>query len=300
MNIEEKIRETASKIATLESEKQQAEQAQQSEKAASLGHEIERNYTELKNLQAEAEVYSSYDGVKGEPEAQETENVALDSTYRVVRTRGGNPLNKRSSIYDVADRMGTNETVTKVTTSVELDSTSKKMFENGVSTKDDLLREQMPVETLSKLQKDFERQHKQEEQERQRQADSLSAFVGGGVGVSGELEAPKESFTGSFSHGSTYEPEPEAAQSAEIDGKEYRFMEDGDRVNGEVVGIVEDENGSAFYAVEAVGYDWETEHVLVPVPEDEAEMHRVGEKIRANMQENEVSTRADHEQELSM
>lgn len=91
------------------------------------------------------------------------------------------------------------------------------------------------------------------------------------------------------------EAKQEAGQGIEIDGQHFREMEAGNRVNGEIVDTVEID-GSKFYAVEAVTHNRETDRVLVPANENE---HKVGDRISATMQADQVSTRQPEAHDLT-
>ncbi|EAQ6244203.1 hypothetical protein B1S15_24430 [Salmonella enterica] len=308
MELQEQIDKEREKLAKLDSEKAQAEQQGDQDKAAELSSQMHRTRAELHGLEAQADLLASYQG-EGQHEPEEREEMEVSSTSRTVYQRGGRPTTFRSSIYDVADRMGMNATTTTVTTSVELDSTQRGMVSAGVTTLDDLAKNQQQSSSLDKMHRDFDRQHQAEEKEREREAEKLTQFVRGGTAERGQVQQGDRrqeqdaDLSGSFGPASDYKPEPqpaaqvqqpqqeqEAAQGVEIDGQHFRHMEDGDRVKGEIVNTVEMEDGSKFYAVEATGADWETDRVLVPVTEQE---HEIGDRIRATMQADEVNTRED-------
>lgn len=297
MELQEQIDKEREKLAKLDSEKAQAEQQGDQDKAAELSSQMHRTRAELHALEAQADLLASYQG-EGQHEPEEREEMEVSSTSRRVYQRGGRPTTFRSSIYDVADRMGMNATTTTVKTSVELDSTQRGMVSAGVTTLDDLAKNQQQSSSLDKMRRDFDRQHQAEEKEREREAERLSQFVRGGTAERGQVQQSDRhreqaaDLSGSFGPASDYKPEPqqEAAQGVEIDGQHFRHMEDGDRVRGEIVNTVEMEDGSKFYAVEATGADWETDRVLVPATEQE---HEIGDRIRATMQADEVNTRED-------
>lgn len=297
MELQEQIDKEREKLAKLDSEKAQAEQQGDQDKAAELSSQMHRTRAELHALEAQADLLASYQG-EGQHEPEEREEMEVSSTSRTVYQRGGRPTTFRSSIYDVADRMGMNATITTVKTSVELDSTQRGMVSAGVTTLDDLAKNQQQSSSLDKMRRDFDRQHQAEEKEREREAEKLSQFVRGGTAERGQVQQSDRhreqaaDLSGSFGPASDYKPEPqqEAAQGVEIDGQHFRYMEDGDRVRGEIVNTVEMEDGSKFYAVEATGPDWETDRVLVPATEQE---HEIGDRIRATMQADEVNTRED-------
>lgn len=313
MELQEQIDKEREKLAKLDSEKAQAEQQGDQDKAAELSSQIHRTRAELHGLEAQADLLASYQG-EGQHEPEEREEMEVSSTSRTVYQRGGRPTTFRSSIYDVADRMGMNATTTTVKTSVELDSTQRGMVSAGVTTLDDLAKNQQQSSSLDKMRRDFDRQHQSEEKERELAAEKLSQFVRGGTAERGQVQQSDRhqeqdaELSGSFGPARDYKPEPqpeqekaathnqtpqaeqEAAQGVEIDGQHFRHMEDGDRVRGEIVNTVEMEDGSKFYAVEATGADWETDRVLVPATEQE---HEIGDRIRATMQADEVNTRED-------
>ncbi|MDM1708932.1 hypothetical protein [Thiopseudomonas alkaliphila] len=309
MELQEQIDKEREKLAKLDSEKAQAEQQGDQDKAAELSSQMHRTRAELHGLEAQADLLASYQG-EGQHEPEEREEMEVSSTSRTVYQRGGRPTTFRSSIYDVADRMGMNATTTTVKTSVELDSTQRGMVSAGVTTLDDLAKNQQQSSSLDKMYRDFDRQHQAEEKEREREAEKLSQFVRGGTAERGQVQQSDRhqeqaaDLSGSFGPASDYKPGPqqeqaatqaqqpqqEAAQGVEIDGQHFRHMEDGDRVRGEIVNTVEMEDGSKFYAVEATGADWETDRVLVPATEQE---HEIGDRIRATMQADEVNTRED-------
>jgi hypothetical protein len=308
MELQEQISKEREKLAKLDAEKAQAEQQGDQAKVAELAEQVHRTHADIKALEAQADLLATYSGEEGhEPEAKEEMEVSSNS--RTVYQRGGRATTFRSSIYDVADRMGMNATVTKTSVSVELDSTQRGMVSAGVTTLDDLAKNQQQSSSLDKMRRDFDRQHQAEEKEREQAAEKLSQFVRGGTAERGQVQQSDRhqeqdaELSGSFGPASDYKPEPqpaaqvqqpqqeqEAAQGVEIDGQHFRHMEDGDRVKGEIVNTVEMEDGSKFYAVEATGADWETDRVLVPVTEQE---HEIGDRIRATMQADEVNTRED-------
>lgn len=311
MELQEQISKEREKLAKLDAEKAQAEQQGDQAKVAELAEQVHRTHADIKALEAQADLLATYSGEEGhEPEAKEEMEVSSNS--RTVYQRGGRATTFRSSIYDVADRMGMNATVTKTSVSVELDSTQRGMVSAGVTTLDDLAKNQQQSSSLDKMRRDFDRQHQSEEKEREQAAEKLSQFVRGGTAERGQVQQSDRhqdaELSGSFGPARDYKPEPqpeqekaathnqtpqaeqEAAQGVEIDGQQYRHMEDGDRVRGEIVNTVEMEDGSKFYAVEATGPDWETDRVLVPVTEQE---HEIGDRIRATMQADEVNTRED-------
>lgn len=307
MELQEQIDKEREKLAKLDSEKAQAEQQGDQDKAAELSSQMHRTRAELHGLEAQADLLASYQG-EGQHEPEEREEMEVSSTSRTVYQRGGRPTTFRSSIYDVADRMGMNATTTTVKTSVELDSTQRGMVSAGVTTLDDLAKNQQQSSSLDKMHRDFDRQHQAEEKECEREAENLSQFVRGGTAERGQVQQSDRhqeqaaDLSGSFGPASDYKPEPqqaatqaqqpqqEAAQGVEIDGQHFRHMEDGDRVRGEIVNTVEMEDGSKFYAVEAIGADWEAARVLVPATEQE---HEIGDRIRATKQADEVNTRED-------
>lgn len=308
MELQEQIDKEREKLAKLDSEKAQAEQQGDQDKAAELSSQMHRTRAELHGLEAQADLLASYQG-EGQHEPEEREEMEVSSNNRTVYQRGGRPTTFRSSIYDVADRMGMNATTTTTKVSVELDSTQRGMVSAGVTTLDDLAKNQQQSSSLDKMHRDFDRQHQAEEKEREREAEKLTQFVRGGTAERGQVQQGDRrqeqdaDLSGSFGPASDYKPEPqpaaqvqqpqqeqEAAQGVEIDGQHFRHMEDGDRVKGEIVNTVEMEDGSKFYAVEATGADWETDRVLVPVTEQE---HEIGDRIRATMQADEVNTRED-------
>jgi len=293
MELQEQIDKEREKLAKLDSEKAQAEQQGDQDKAAELSSQIHRTRAELHGLEAQADLLAQGEG---QHETEEREEVEVSSTSRTVYQRGGRPTTFRSSIYDIADRMGMNATTTTTKVSVELDSTQRGMVAAGVTTLDELAKNQPQSSSLDKLHRDMEQQQKQQEAERQKAADELTAFVRGGTAERGQVQqsdrSQEQDAAGSFGPASDYKPEQEqekAAQGVEIDGQHFRHMEDGDRIKGEIVNTVEMEDGSKFYAVEATGADWETDRVLVPV----TEQHEIGDRIRATMQAAEVSTRED-------
>ncbi|MGO3452435.1 MAG: hypothetical protein ACTIM4_14265 [Marinomonas sp.] len=96
------------KLAKLDSEKAQAEQQGDQDKAAELSSQMHRTRAELHGLEAQADLLASYQG-EGQHEPEEREEMEVSSTSRTVYQRGGRPTTFRSSIYDVADRMGMNE-----------------------------------------------------------------------------------------------------------------------------------------------------------------------------------------------
>ncbi|WP_172119022.1 hypothetical protein [Halomonas hibernica] len=310
MELQEQIDKEREKIEQLEAEKSRAENAGEKDKAADLDTQVHRAYADKKALEAQREVLASYEG-EGNYERAETESMEVDRTSRTVRQRGGRPLNRRSSVYDLAARTGVNSTTTTVSTSVELDSTQREMVSSGVSTLDGLAKNQQQSSSLDKMYRDFDKQHDSEAKERERESEKLSQFVSSGTAERGQVQqgerqqAKDADLSGSFGPASDYKPQQEKAatqeqqtqqqetgQGAEIDGQHFREIEDGDRVKGEIVNIVEMEDGSKFYAVEAVGQDYETDRVLVPVDENEHE-HEVGDRISSTMQRDEVNTRQD-------
>jgi hypothetical protein len=313
MELQEQISKEREKLAKLDAEKAQAEQQGDQAKVAELAEQVHRTHADIKALEAQADLLATYSGEEGhEPEAKEEMEVSSNS--RTVYQRGGRATTFRSSIYDVADRMGMNATVTKTSVSVELDSTQRGMVSAGVTTLDDLAKNQQQSSSLDKMRRDFDRQHQSEEKEREQAAEKLSQFVRGGTAERGQVQQSDRhqeqdaELSGSFGPARDYKPEPqpeqekaathnqtpqaeqEAAQGVEIDGQHFRHIEDGDRVRGEIVNTVEMEDGSKFYAVEATGPDWETDRVLVPATEQE---HEIGDRIRATMQADEVNTRED-------
>lgn len=313
MELQEQISKEREKLAKLDAEKAQAEQQGDQAKVAELAEQVHRTHADIKALEAQADLLATYSGEEGhEPEAKEEMEVSSNS--RTVYQRGGRATTFRSNIYDVADRMGMNATVTKTSVSVELDSTQRGMVSAGVTTLDDLAKNQQQSSSLDKMRRDFDRQHQGEEKEREREAEKLSQFVRGGTAERGQVQQSDRrqeqdaELSGSFGPARDYKPEPqpeqekaathnqtpqaeqEAVQGVEIDGQHFRHIEDGDRVRGEIVNTVEMEDGSKFYAVEATGPDWETDRVLVPASEQE---HEIGDRIRATMQADEVNTRED-------
>lgn len=76
-----------------------------------------------------------------------------------------------------------------------------------------------------------------------------------------------------------------------VENGTYRFMEEGERIQGEIVGETEIEN-SNYLAVHALDRDRETDHVLMPSDDRE---HNKGDQIRAEL-ENGQSHTVDYSQ----
>lgn len=162
MELQEQISKEREKLAKLDAEKAQAEQQGDQAKVAELAEQVHRTHADIKALEAQADLLATYSGEEGhEPEAKEEMEVSSNS--RTVYQRGGRATTFRSSIYDVADRMGMNATVTKTSVSVELDSTQRGMVSAGVTTLDDLAKNQQQSSSLDKMRRDFDRQHQGEE-----------------------------------------------------------------------------------------------------------------------------------------
>lgn len=333
MELQNQLNKERDNLERLEREKAEAEQQGNQAKAAELSQEANQSREYIKTLEQQKEILEEFQPEHGEPEqtgmipeSEQCQELNISDTMKQGDTeltgvvtgqrssttyqRGGRPTTFRSSIYDVADRMGYNKTTTTTTTSVYVDEQSKDMLEKGVKKVEDLAKAPLERDPLTKLHRDMEQQQKQQEAERKKAADELTAFVRGGTAERGQVH-------GSFGPASDYKPEPqpeqekaathnqtpqaeqEAAQGVEIDGQQFRHfrhMEDGDRVRGEIVNTVEIEDGSKFYAVEATGPDWETDRVLVPATEQE---HEIGDRIRATMQADEVNTRREDANELT-
>ncbi|EIT5909635.1 hypothetical protein L2K75_004572 [Salmonella enterica] len=321
MELQNQLNKERDNLERLERERTEAEQQGNQAKAAELSQEANQTREYIKTLEQQKEILEEFQPEHGGPEqsgmipeSEQRQELNISDTMKQGDTeltgvvtgqrssatyqRGGRPTTFRSSIYDVADRMGYNKTTTTTTTSVYVDEQSKDMLEKGVKKVEDLAKAPLERDPLTKLHRDMEQQQKQQEAERQKAADELTAFVRSGTAERGQVQQSDRhqeqaaDLSGSFGPASDYKPEPqqEAAQGVEIDGQHFRHMEDGDRVRGEIVNTVEMEDGSKFYAVEATGADWETDRVLVPATEQE---HEIGDRIRATMQADEVNTRED-------
>lgn len=337
MELQNQLNKERDNLERLERERTEAEQQGNQAKAAELSQEANQTREYIKTLEQQKEVLEEFQPEHGGPEqtgmipeSEQRQELHISDTMKQGDTeltgvvtgqrssttyqRGGRPTTFRSSIYHVADRMGYNKTTTTTTTSVYVDEQSKEMLEKGVKKVEDLAKAPLERDPLTKLHRDMEQQQKQQEAERQKAADELTAFVRSGTAERGQVQQSDRhqeqdaELSGSFGPARDYKPEPqpeqekaathnqtpqaeqEAAQGVEIDGQQYRHMEDGDRVRGEIVNTVEMEDGSKFYAVEATGPDWETDRVLVPATEQE---HEIGDRIRATMQADEVNTRED-------
>lgn len=327
MELDEQLGLERDELKRLEREKEEALQQNNQIKVSELTEEIKQSQQYIEALEQQQGLIEEHQPQAGQYEKLEQEQefetdgsmkhgdaeltgVVTDRKVKTTYERGNKKSLGRSSIYDLAAGMGYTKNTTITTEKVFLDDQGLDQLKSGVKRLDELGKQAPNVDYLAQHYKEMDKSRQEREAVDQKAANDLMGFVQGAPAERGYVQQnhaqqQDADLSGSFGPASDYKPQQEKAatqeqqtqqsetgQGAEIDGQHFREIEDGDRVEGEIVNIVEMEDGSKFYAVEATGPDYETDRVLVPVDENEHE-HEVGDRISATMYRDEINTRQD-------